>query len=133
MNERIVGYITSSHLKDGFVSQQVQNLLIKNFLENQKKTFLLSWTEYKTAPSLVFDSLLLEEFYEGICFFSLEQTFHFTEPLEYFYKLKNRKLWAGFAREGLFFYDESSFEAVLKTWWLMRCVYFENNNPLVAK
>lgn len=130
MNQKIVGYITSRHLKDGFIPQQMQNLLIKNFLENLKHNFLLSWTEYKGAPSLVFDSLLLENFYDGICFYSLEQIFYFDDPLNYLYKLKNKNIWIGFAREGLFFKGDSSFDIVLKTWWLLKCISFETNPTL---
>ena len=127
MNPKIVGYITSSQLRDGFVSQQVQNLMIKNFLENLDYDFLLSWTEYKETPSLVFDSLFLENFYDGICFYSLQQIFKFSKPLEYLYKLKNKKIWVGFAQEGLFFNSDLSFETVLKTWWLMTCTSSKNN------
>lgn len=130
MNQKIVGYITSNHLRDGFIPHQLQNLLIKNYIESLGSVFLLSWTGYKNTPTLVCDSLLLENFYDGICFYSLEQIMQFPEPLDYFYKLKNKKIWVGFAKENLFFYDDESFEYVLKIAWLIGCTSCEYSENL---
>ncbi len=122
MNQKIVGYITSNHLRDGYFPHQFQNLLIKNFVESNNAIFLLSWTGYKDRPTLAFDSLLLENFYSGICFYSMEQILQFPDPLNYLYALKSRKIWVGFAKESLFFHNDIGFKAVLKILWLMSCV-----------
>lgn len=70
---KTVGYITSDPLKLGYISHLNQNQKNKRFVESQQYQFLLSWTEYKGKAFFVLRSLLLENFYEGICFYSIEQ------------------------------------------------------------
>ncbi len=47
----------------------------------------------------VFNSLLEEDFYDGICFYSIEQLFNFPEPLNQIKKLAELNIWIGFANE----------------------------------
>lgn len=118
MSQKIVGCITSSSLREGFIPHHIQNMMLKNYVESHGNSFLLSWTEYKDNPSLVGRSLLNENFYDGICFYSIEQIFNFTDALEFLYELKRRNIWVGFAKEHLYFKAEHQFESVLKIWWL---------------
>lgn len=117
--QKIVGYITSSPLQQGFVSHQLQNLLIKKTLDSYEHIFLLSWTEQKAPNNFIFENLLKENFYTGICFFSLEQVLDFPEPFKMLRYLNDRKLWIGFAKENSFFSNAEQFEKIFKTAWLM--------------
>ncbi len=119
MNQKIAGYVTSDRLKSGYIPQHIQNLLIKNYIGAQANIFLLSWTEYKDRSPLVLDSLLNETFYDGICFYSIEQLLPLSNSLEYLYALKKRNLWIGFAKEGLHFDGDQNFDPVLRIWWLL--------------
>ena len=122
----IVGYIASDPFADGFVSHQVQNASIKNFLNLQNKNLLLSWAEYQNQGGTVFKSLLKEDFYQGICLFSMEQLWQlksFPNPLEV---LKKRCSWVGFARENIFFENENDFKKVCKLLWLKKQVAKES-------
>lgn len=125
--QKIVGYITSSPLQQGFVSHQLQNLLIKKTLDLYGHTLLLSWTEHKESKNFIFESLLKENFYTGICFFSLEQVLNFPEPFKMLQYLKDRNLWIGFAKENSFFSNAEEFQKIFKTAWLMSTL---RKNPI---
>lgn len=114
----IVGYITSNAFSDGFVSHQIQNAAIKNYIASKKKNLLLSWTEYKGNLAQVFESLLQEIFYQGICFYSLDQIEQMPNPEKALKILKDRNIWIGFAKEQIFFNGEDGFHEVRKLMWL---------------
>jgi sporadic carbohydrate cluster protein (TIGR04323 family) len=96
---KIVGYITSDFLRKGFVAQQIQNMSIRKFLEERRLQYLLSWSEYKGKAPFVLTSLLQENFYEGICFYSVEQLYTMANLQECLTQIKSRELWLGFACE----------------------------------
>jgi len=96
---KIVGYISSDYLKKGYTPHNIQNIQIRSFLKELNHTFLLSWTEYSGMCPFVFNSLLEEDFYDGICFYSIEQLFNFPEPLNQIKKLAELNIWIGFANE----------------------------------
>lgn len=100
---RVVGYIASDSFRHGYVTHQVQNQAIRHFLSGQGREFLLSWSEFKGQAPLVLRSLLQEKFYQGICFYSLEQLEALPDPLTWFSILGRRADWVGFAREECFF------------------------------
>ena len=118
MGLNIVGYITSDSLRTGFVSQQVQNQAIGSFLAGQSHLFLLSWTEFKGCAPFIFRSLLKEKFYDGICFYSLEQLASFPESMEVLKSLSSSGRWTGFAKEGVFFQGALGFQEIARLWWL---------------
>lgn len=126
----VVGYITSEPLTDGLVSHSVQNMTIKNFITQQKKNFLLSWTEYMGKSGVVLESLLQEKFYDGICLYSLEQLWQMPNAQKTLQDLKSRSAWIGFAREGIFFHTAEEFQKVQKLFWLKSQV--EKNQSLWA-
>lgn len=117
---KIVGYITSDPMYLGFVSHQHQNQIIKNFVEEREHQFLLSWTEYKGASPFVFRSLLKESFFEGICFYSIEQLESTRESMNWIQRLSETGLWIGFAREGVFFQGALGLDEVKRLAWLKR-------------
>lgn len=106
---KIVGYITSDPVGKHKVAFSIQNRIIKEFVETSGKTFMLSWTEASQMAPWMLESLLLENFYEGICFFSLHQLLHCPDPLEQLQKLKEKNIWIGFAQEQCFLQGEVGF------------------------
>ena len=118
--KKAVGYIASDSFQNGFVSHQFQNQTIKNFLSNQNYIFMLSWTEYKGCAPQVLKSLLQENFYDGICFYSIEQLLVVSDASALFQQLKNSGAWIGFARENIFFEGQHGFNDCLKLWWLLK-------------
>lgn len=133
MNLKIVGCITSSPLKEGYIPHHLQNLLIKNFVENSGSSFLLSWTEYKSDPFLACRSLLTENFYGGICFYSIEQLLLYPQPLQFLYDIRKKNIWVGFAKENTFFNDQISFDSTLKLWWLIQCISLNHSSGVETK
>jgi sporadic carbohydrate cluster protein (TIGR04323 family) len=118
MGLKIVGYITSDSLNSGFIPHQMQNANIKHFTEEEGHQFLLSWTEYIGKAPMVFKSLLQENFYEGICFYSIEQLNHIENAGNLLKFLSQQNYWIGFSREKLFFQGENGLSNVSKLWWL---------------
>jgi sporadic carbohydrate cluster protein (TIGR04323 family) len=97
----VVGYITSDGMGQGFVPHQIQNLMIRRFLESKGLRYLLSWTEHKGKAPFVLRSLLREIFYDGICFYSIEQLGGLPDAGRMLTEARARGLWVGFAREAL--------------------------------
>lgn len=112
--KKIVGYITSSLNNGNYISHANQNLVIKNFLDSINVQYLLSWTEFKNGAPAVFLNLLDEKFYDGICFFSIDQLLE-SATLEacIFQQQKN---WIAFANEKIIINDKLSFEFFEKIW-----------------
>ncbi|MEK6577850.1 MAG: hypothetical protein AABZ55_01370 [Bdellovibrionota bacterium] len=123
MQKTVLGYITSNSLRDGFIPHQIQNLLIKNFVEAQGHRFFPSWSEYKDSRHIVFESLMVESFFTGICFYSIEQYLRLPDPMGALKRLSARKLWIGFARENMSFMANDPDVQFLKLAWLMSEIY----------
>lgn len=66
------GYINSKKIRDGFIPQRVQNLVIKDYAEKNKFFLKLSATEYKNSKYLHLDNLLKNlKIIEGIICYSI--------------------------------------------------------------
>jgi sporadic carbohydrate cluster protein (TIGR04323 family) len=117
---KIVGYITTDSLNAGFIPHQIQNITIKQFTEDQGHQFLLSWTEYINKAPLVLKSLLQENFYEGICFYSIEQLNHIDHASDLLKLLSEKNYWIGFSREKKIFRGKNGLTDVLELWWLKK-------------
>lgn len=118
MGLKIVGYITSDSLRTGFIPHQMQNGSIRQFVEEEQHQFLLSWTEYIGKAPLVLKSLEQESFFQGICFYSLEQLDHIENAREILKHFLKKNLWIGFAREKIYFQNEAQLENVIQLLWL---------------
>ena len=114
----VVGYTTGDELFHGYPQQSVQNLAVRRFVESRGHTFSLSWAEKKGATPFMLRSLLVEGFYQGICFYSLEQFAHFDSPYEWLERLAEKSQWVGFAAEELCFSDVAGKEAARRLLWL---------------
>lgn len=117
MSKEVVGYITSDYLSRGYIPHNLQNMLIRDFVKKFEFQFKLSWTEYKDKAPVVLNSLLQEKFYQGICFFSMEQLIFLPNAALVLKKLKDKNIWVGFALENECFFDDESynkFEKFLK-------------------
>lgn len=117
-NLNVVGYITSEPFSDGFVSHQIQNSTIRSYIAQNQKNLLLSWTEYVGKSNIVFDSLQIENFYQGICFYSMDQLWQMKNPFEVLETLRKRNIWIGFAKESAAFTASVGYREVLKLFWL---------------
>ncbi len=100
---KVVGYITSDPLHEQYIPFGMQNRIIKEFVEGQGKTFMLSWTEARQMAPWMLDSLLQENFYQGICFYSLDQLLSIPQADDYLARLSTLNIWIGFALEKLSF------------------------------
>lgn len=118
----IAGYVTSDVLPSGFFSHQVQNFATRRFVEAQGHAYSLSWTEFKSRAPMMLASLLEEDFYEGICFYSVEQLSTISDAFEWIAKIRGRGLWLGFAREALTVTDAESVEKIRSLVWLKKNV-----------
>lgn len=125
---KCVGYITSDPLKSGFIPHSVQNLSIKNFLFKKQCEFILSWTEYKNHSQLAFRSLCQEDYYDGICFYSLEQLADMPASRYTLQRLVERRKVIGFAREGVWLTSMDEWQSFLEDFTLnqliLRCTTF---------
>lgn len=67
------GYIGSRNIRDNFIPQRIQNLVIRTFCEKRGKIFSLSATEYAMENCFMMMKALLGEVsqYEGIVIYSL--------------------------------------------------------------
>jgi sporadic carbohydrate cluster protein (TIGR04323 family) len=117
---KIAGYITSNSLKKGFIAHNIQNNQIRSFVQMQKHNYLLSWTEFLNKCPFVFNNLLQENFYNGICFYSIEQLYDFPNSIDLLINLSKSNLWIGFAAEGLFFQSDYKFDQVLQIFKLKK-------------
>ena len=117
----IVGYIsTGSNFAYASPPHAVQNLVIRKFVEDLKMSYLLSWSEFNKLGPMVFKSLLQENFYSGICFFSINQLY---ESTDYISLLKNmRTPWLGFASEKIIISTNEELSDFVKTFSLRRYI-----------
>ena len=113
MGIRVVGYITSDTFLSGFISHQVQNASIKQYTEEEGHKYLLSWTEYINKAPIVLNSLLQESFFDGICFYSLEQLNHIKNAQKLLKELAKKDYWIGFAKEKQCFKGYDNLESIL--------------------
>jgi hypothetical protein len=58
----------------------------------------------------VFNSLLEESFFDGICFYSLEQLYNFPDAMNLLKQLSQGELWIGFAAEKIYFRNKINFD-----------------------
>tara|TARA_Y100000768_G_C23587648_1_gene500121 strand:+ start:97 stop:480 length:384 start_codon:yes stop_codon:yes gene_type:complete len=66
------GYINSKKIRDGFIPQRVQNLVIKDYAEKRNFFLKLSATEYKNSKYLHLENLLKNlKSIDGIICYSL--------------------------------------------------------------
>lgn len=118
----IVGYITSDSLTRGFIPHAFQNFQIRSFVQNSGHNYLLSWTEQKKMSPFILNSLLEEDFYDGICFYSLEQLFLFPKSLNLIMNLSQKKIWVGFALEKLSVEGEQGLQGLIQLYKLKKLI-----------
>ena len=119
---KFVGYITSDSLSNGFIPHNIQNLSIKNFLIKKEHIFLLSWTEYKNHSQLAFNSLIEENYFQGICFYCWEQLQNITDVQTKLRELLSRGILLSFAREGILIETKEELEAFFENYFLANCI-----------
>lgn len=112
--KKIVGYISSDLIKGGVIPQSLQNLAIRNFISKNEGIFLQSWTEHHGRSPYMLEALLSQNFYDGICFFSIEQITHLEDVGQMMTNCFERGLWLGFALEEMKIESKEELESLLK-------------------
>jgi sporadic carbohydrate cluster protein (TIGR04323 family) len=120
MGLKVVGYIASDLLRSSFTPQQTQNFNIKLFLESSGHDFLLSWAEHKGSAPFVLRSLMEERFFDGVCFYSIEQLNALENPFDWIELFASRNYWIGFAREGISFQGDVGRHKIERFSWMKR-------------
>lgn len=124
--KKVVGYITSSHNNANFVPHSVQNQIIKSFIESKGFTYLLSWTEFKDLAPSIYLSLIEEKFYDGICFYSLNQIDE--SPELFLQTFTSKKIeWLAFAQEKIIVTTDKEWKLFYQL--LQLRILISNNTP----
>lgn len=85
LNNKILrGYISSRNINNSFYPQNLQNLLIRTFSNENKINLQLSGTEWNIENSFLMLRSIIKQKNDGIIFFSLFQLYENTQSFRYF-------------------------------------------------
>lgn len=108
------GYISSRNINGSFYPQSLQNLLIKNFSDDNKINLQLSGTEWNIKNSYLMLRSIINQKNDGIIFFSLLQLSENKKKFEYFAKkLIRRKKILVFCLENIIIKDYKELKKII--------------------
>ena len=85
LNNKILrGYISSRNINNSFYPQNLQNLLIRTYSNENKINLQLSGTEWNIENSFLMLRSIIKQKNDGIIFFSLFQLYENTQSFRYF-------------------------------------------------
>lgn len=116
-----MGYIFSREIDGNIIPQKVQNLVIRDYTQRQKKKFILSSTEYKMKKSfLVLNSLINKKSkkFDGIIIYSLFMLKYYPNLNSLFEKLKKNKIKLYCALEELQLTNKNQLDTIKKIFFI---------------
>ena len=116
-----MGYIFSREIDGNIIPQKVQNLVIRDYTQRQKKKFILSSTEYKMKKSfLVLNSLINKKSkkFDGIIIYSLFMLKYHPNLNSLFEKLKKNKIKLYCALEELQLTNKNQLDTIKKIFFI---------------
>jgi len=91
-NRSLRGYISSRNINGSFYPQNLQNLLIRSYSNDNKIKLQLSGTEWNIKKSFLMLRSIINQKNNGVIFFSLFQIFETKSSFKYFAeKIINKK------------------------------------------
>tara|TARA_Y100000590_G_scaffold453511_1_gene598683 strand:- start:811 stop:1260 length:450 start_codon:yes stop_codon:yes gene_type:complete len=114
-NRSLRGYISSRNINGSFYPQNLQNLLIRSYSNDNKIKLQLSGTEWNIKKSFLMLRSIINQKNNGVIFFSLFQIFETKSSFKYFAeKIINKKKILVFCLENIIITKKKDIDKILR-------------------